>query len=110
MSGSQPFRVLHYLTPDGTDVFEDWLQGLDKRDADRIKAYVTRMYSGNFGVTRAVGEGVLELKINFGPGYRLYYLHDGNRIVVLLCGGDKGSQAQDIARAQLCAADYWRRK
>ena len=110
MSGSPTFQVLHYLTPSGTDVYEDWLRGLDSRDAERIKAYVTRMYSGNFGVTRSVGEGVFELKINFGPGYRLYYLHDGDRIVVLLCGGDKGYQTRDIAQAKRSAGDYWRRK
>ncbi|MFI5363040.1 MAG: type II toxin-antitoxin system RelE/ParE family toxin [Elusimicrobiota bacterium] len=59
---------------------------------------------------RTVGEGVLELKVDFGPGYRIYYLRDGDSIVVLLCAGDKGSQHGDIRRAHENAADYWRRR
>ncbi|OGR91230.1 MAG: hypothetical protein A2992_03445 [Elusimicrobia bacterium RIFCSPLOWO2_01_FULL_59_12] len=68
------------------------------------------MESGNFGVTRSVGEGVTELKIDFGPGCRVYYLRDGEQIVVLLCGGIKDAQSKDIAKAKTYAADYWRRK
>ena len=104
------FRVVHYLTSNGKDVYEDWLGELDTRDANRVVAHVTRMYSGNFGITRSVGDGVLELKIHYGPGYRVYYLHDKDNIVVLLCGGDKRTQFNDIARAKHNAANYWRRK
>jgi putative addiction module killer protein len=104
------FRVLHYLTPDGKDVYEEWLTGLDRGDADRIDAYVTRMERGNFGVTRTVHEGVSELKIDVGPGYRVYYLRHQERVVVILCGGHKGSQSRDIMTAKRYAADYWRRK
>lgn len=103
------FELLHYRTESGVNLFEEWLENLDRHDADRVNAYVSRMKRGNFGVTRSVGAGVLELKINTGPGYRIYYLHHGNRLVVLLCGGDKGSQAKDITLAKTCAADYWRR-
>jgi putative addiction module killer protein len=71
---------------------------------------VTRMELGHFGVHRHVGDGVWELKIRYGPGYRVYYIRDGERLIILLCGGDKGSQERDIARAKTYAADYWRRK
>jgi len=110
MKGFQQYLILHYLTPDGQDLYEEWLETLDRGVADRIDAYVTRMESGNFGVIRSVGEGVLELKIDFGPGYRIYYLRDSGQIVVLLCGGNKGDQPGDILKARRLGADYWRRK
>ena len=110
MRGPVKYRVLHYLTPDGRDLYEEWLDDMDHRDADRIDACVTRMQSGNFVVTRSAGEGILELKMDFGPGYRVYYLRDGEQVVVLLCGGDKDSQPKDILKARNCAVDYWRRR
>ena len=110
MSSPRKFHIRHYLAPDGQDLYEEWLETLDKRVADRVDAYVTRMESGNFGVTRSVGGGVLELKITFGPGYRIYYLRDGGSLVVLLCGGDKGNQPIDIQKARSLGAEYWRRK
>jgi len=110
MSDCKRFHIRHYLTPDGQDLYEAWLEALDGHVADRIDAYVTRMEAGNFGVTRFVGDGVLELKIDFGPGYRVYYLRDSEQIVVLLCGGDKEDQPKDILRARSLGADYWRRK
>ncbi len=110
MSVPAPFKILHYLTPEGVDLYEEWLNDLDTGDADRVDAYVTRMALGNFGISRSAGEGILELKIDFGPGYRVYYIRDQDRFVVLLCGGDKSSQSKDILKAGRCAADYWRRK
>ncbi len=110
MNGSQEYILLHYLTREGADLYEEWLQGLARNDADRVDAYVTRMRAGNFGATRTVGGRVLESKLNVGPGYRVYYLRDGERVVVLLCGGDKDSQSRDVGRAKQCAEDYWSRK
>ena len=104
------FEILHYITRDGKDLYEEWLDDLDVADADRIDAYVTRMESGNFGAARSVGDGISELKIDFGPGYRVYYLRDGQKVVVLLCVGVKDTQFKDIANAKAYAADYWRRK
>lgn len=69
-------------------------------------AYVDRMKGGNFGNSEPVGQGVSELKIDFGPGYRAYYIRQGNVVVVLLCGGDKASQQADIRKALGYAADY----
>ena len=81
-----------------------WLHRL--RDANaiaRIVARIRRMEQGNPGDTRSVGKGVVEMRIAYGPGYRIYYLHRGARIVILLCGGDKRTQRQDIEQAQILA-------
>jgi putative addiction module killer protein len=102
------FRV--YQRADSAAPFEDWLLGLEDFTASRIQSYLDRMKSGNFGNSRSVGRGVLELKINFGPGYRVYFLRDGGQVVILLCGGDKGSQERDIRKAWDFAEDYWRRR
>jgi putative addiction module killer protein len=67
------------------------------------------MELGHFGKQRWVGDGVWELKIKFGPGYRVYYLIEREQVVILLCGGDKGTQDRDITRAKDYATDYWRR-
>ncbi|QQR82061.1 MAG: type II toxin-antitoxin system RelE/ParE family toxin [Deltaproteobacteria bacterium] len=90
--------------------FSEWLDELDARTAGRIRAYTERMRSENFGDTKNVGRGVLELKLNFGPGYRVYYLRDGVSVVLLLCGGDKGSQEKDIQQAHNFAQNYWRQR
>jgi putative addiction module killer protein len=87
-----------------TKEFSTWLHRL--RDADaaaRIVARIRRMEQGNPGDSRSVGKSVLEMRIDYGPGYRVYYLHRGSQIVILLCGGDKRTQAQDIKRAYTLA-------
>lgn len=96
--------VRHYLTPEWRDPFEDWLAGLrDRRAVSAVLLRIGRLERGLFGNCKAVGGGVSELKIDAGPGYRVYFGRIGDRIVVLLCGGDKGRQDDDIARAK----DYW---
>jgi putative addiction module killer protein len=87
-----------------TQEFSTWLHRL--RDANavaRIVARIRRMEKGNPGDTSSVGKGILEMRIDYGPGYRIYYLHRGAQIVILLCGGDKRTQQQDIKRAQTLA-------
>ena len=87
-----------------TQEFSDWLHRL--RDANavaRIVGRIRRMETGNRGDSRSVGDGILEMRIDYGPGYRIYYLHRGAQIVILLCGGDKRTQQQDIKRAQKLA-------
>ncbi|MFA5988340.1 MAG: type II toxin-antitoxin system RelE/ParE family toxin [Sphingomonas sp.] len=84
-----------------TVVFADWLDGL--RDAvavKRIKQRLARVQIGLFGDAKSVGEGVSELRVDHGPGYRVYFARRGDVVVILLCGGDKGSQKRDIARAK----------
>jgi putative addiction module killer protein len=83
-----------------TDEFSGWLRRL--RDANavaRIAGRIRRMEMGNPGDSRSVGQGVLEMRIDYGPGYRVYYTHRGAQIVILLCGGDKRTQQQDIKKA-----------
>jgi putative addiction module killer protein len=87
-----------------TAEFSGWLHRL--RDANavaRIVARIRRMEMGNPGDTRGVGHGILELRIDYGPGYRIYCVHRGAQIVILLCGGDKRTQPKDIKRAEKLA-------
>lgn len=80
--------------------FTKWLDGLrDRRGRAKILMRLERLQQGNAGVTRGVGDGVFELKIDTGPGYRVYCLRDGDQLVILLCGGDKSSQDRDIEQA-----------
>ena len=80
-----------------TEEFSGWLHRL--RDANavaRIVGRIRRMEMGNPGDTRSVGQGILAMRIDYGPGYRIYYVHRGAQVVILLCGGDKRTQLQDI--------------
>lgn len=87
-----------------TAVFAAWLRGLRDRAAKaRIEVRLDRLALGNPGDVRPVGEGISELRITYGPGYRVYYVQRGEVLVVLLCGGDKSTQSQDIERAKVLA-------
>lgn len=89
-----------------TQVFQDWLKGLrDERAKGSILTRLRRVEEGNFGDHRSVGEGVSELRVDVGQGYRVYYTVRRTTVVVLLCGGSKSSQQRDIQRAQLMAAE-----
>ncbi len=88
-----------------TEAFATWFSALrDEQAVARISARLRRLALGNSGDVRPVGQGVSELRIDAGPGYRVYYKHAGLEIVLLLCGGDKSSQKRDIARALALAA------
>lgn len=87
-----------------TDVFQAWLGGLrDRRAAARIKVRIDRLAEGNPGDVKPVGDGLSEMRIDYGPGYRVYFANRGGIVVILLCGGDKGSQARDIEKAKAMA-------
>ena len=89
-----------------TPTFRDWLDGLRDRKARlRIDDRLKRLAAGNAGDTKPVGEGVQELRMRFGPGYRIYYIWHGQMLIVLLNGGDKNSQARDIAKAKSLAKE-----
>jgi putative addiction module killer protein len=100
-------EILRYVTSSGNDVFGEWLSSLnDDRAAAKIAVRIDRLAAGNFGDCKPVGEGVCELRIDWGPGYRVYYAVAGRRCVLLLCGGDKRRQSADIKRAVRYWNDY----
>lgn len=86
--------------------FSTWLHELDASPRSRILVRIRRVEHGNFGDWKAVGEGISELRIDFGPGYRVYFARHGNTVVVLLAGGDKSTQAADIRRAKGIWRDF----
>jgi putative addiction module killer protein len=87
-----------------TEEFADWLRDLrDRQGRAKILSRIVRLEEGNPGKTRSVGAGVVEMKIDFGPGYRVYYIQRGEIVIILLCGGDKSSQEKDIKRAKILA-------
>ena len=90
-----------------TEEFSDWLSALrDARAKAKILVRIARLAAGNPGDVQSIGKGVSELRINYGPGYRVYYIQRGMRYVLLLAGGDKSTQKNDIAKAQRLAAQY----
>ena len=103
-------EIRHYLTTSGTDTFEEWLDSLrDAKAEARVAARIARLAAGNFGDCKPLMDGVWELRIDWGPGYRVYYAMIGRTCVLLLCGGDKRRQSADINRAVEYWNDYRRR-
>ena len=101
------YKIYHYQTITGKRPFSKWLNDLsDRRAQATINFRLEQLKIGNFGKCSTVGEGVFELKIDMGPGYRLYFSQIGLEIVLLLCGGDKKSQRKDIAIAKKYYQDY----
>jgi putative addiction module killer protein len=89
-----------------TDEFQRWLRNLrDDRAVARIAVRIRRLEQGNPGDAKSLGSGLLEMRVDYGPGYRVYYVRRGAVVVVLLCGGDKRTQQRDIKRAQALAVE-----
>lgn len=103
-------EILEYLGPTGRSQFALWFAGLNGAAAARVTVALTRLGNGNFSNVKGVGSGVHEYKIDFGPGYRIYFGQDGERIVILLGGGSKKRQSAVIAAAQASWAAYKRAK
>ena len=98
------YDIQTYRTDDDVEPYVAWLGALPDRQAKaRIVVRVNRMAGGNLGDVKPVGDGVWEARIDYGPGYRLYYAQAGRRLILLLIGGDKRTQQSDIAKAH----DYW---
>ena len=104
-------QILEYLTENGLNPFRKWLEGLKDRQARaKVRVRLNRIRLGNFGDSKSVGNGVYELRIPYGPGYRVYFGRKGNKVIILLFGGDKKTQRKDIALAKKYWADYLRRE
>lgn len=103
-------NILTYVKADGSAPFNDWLEALrDRKARARIRTRINQVRLGNLGDCKSLGEGVSELRINFGPGYRVYFGQEGDTIIIVLSGGDKSSQNKDIKQAKAYWQDYKRR-
>ena len=103
-------QIFHYLTPDGRDLFQEWLDRLKDRKAKvAVQRRVDRLQGGGFGDSRFCRNGVWELRMDIGAGYRVYYARSGAEVILLLCAGSKNTQDADIDRAIACWQDYLRR-
>lgn len=104
-------ELLRYQNEDGSEPFSEWLNGLHDLQAQaRIRVRLQHLALGNFGDCRPVGDGVLELRVHVGPGYRVYLCRPGKSVLLLLSGGDKSDQKRDIKRAKAYWADWKRRQ
>lgn len=100
-------EIAIYKTQAGKKPFLEWVEGLrDTRTRVKVLLRIDRLKLGNFGDCKSVGGGVYELRIHYGPGIRVYYAQVGTQIVLLLCGGDKGSQKKDIRNAHAFLEEY----
>jgi putative addiction module killer protein len=103
-------QIREYLDAEDRSPFGDWFDGLNSAAARRVSDAIYRLGLGNFSNVKGVGSGVFECKIDFGPGYRIYFGRDGQTLVILLGGGTKQRQQQDIFQAGSCWQDYKRKK
>ena len=104
-------ELLRYRRIDGEEPFTEWLDGLrDKAASARIRIRLRRIEAGNFGDCEPVGEGVSELRVHVGAGYRVYFGRYGQKVILLLCGGDKSSQSSDIRTAKALWAEWKQRQ
>lgn len=102
--------IREFVDAEGRSAYAKWFDGLNARAAAKVATALVRMEQGNFSNTKGVGAGVLECRIDFGSGYRVYFGKDGDRLVILLGGGSKKRQQTDIRNAQVLWRDYKRRK
>ena len=102
--------VREYIDADGRSPFTKWLRALNVQAAAKVATALERIAAGNLSNVKGVGGGVLEYKIDFGPGYRIYFGRDGGRLVILLAGGTKKRQQADVRLAQVNWEDYRKRK
>ena len=103
----EPKELVFYADENGNEPFQLWLDDLrDAKNRRRIISRLVRVQQGNYGDVEPIGEGISELRFFFGAGYRVYFGEDAGNIVVILCGGDKSSQSQDIENAKAYWQDY----
>jgi len=102
--------IREYLNQAGHSPFRRWFTGLDALAAAKVATALYRLEQGNFSSVKHIGGGLFEYKINFGPGYRLYFGREGEEIIILLGGGSKKRQQADIESALACWQDYKKRR
>ena len=110
MLPSPVIELRYYLAGGGRNPFEQWFAELDSAAAAKVSVALARLEQGNLSNVKGVGEGVLEYRIDWGPGYRVYFGRDGDVLVILLTGGTKRRQQRDIEAAKALWADYKRRR
>jgi putative addiction module killer protein len=103
-------ELREYLAKQGNSPFGDWFERLHSPASEKVAVALYRLVSGNFSNVKSVGSGVLEYRIDFGPGYRIYFGRDGERVVILLGGGSKQRQDRDIRQAFDCWVDFKKRR
>jgi len=109
MAGDE-YSLRYYVAANGKRPFAEWLYSLaDRHAAARVQVRLDRLRLGHFGDARSLGKGLFELRIDVGPGYRVYFMVGGESAVVLLCGGGKSTQQKDVRRAREYQTDYRRR-
>lgn len=102
--------VNNYILPSGNEPVAEWLEALkDIKGRGKIRARINQLRAGNPGKFKMVAPGIMELKLDYGPGYRVYFARVGNKVIILLCGGDKSTQSADIKKATEYLGDYKRR-
>src|SRR4051812_15611733 len=102
-------EIRYYVAADGLQPFAKWFAGLDPIARAKVTVAIVRLEQGNLSNVKSIGEGVLEYRIDFGPGYRVYFGRDGDKLIILLTGGTKKRQQRDIATAHACWQDYKQR-
>ena len=104
-------EIEFYVTPSGRNPFDDWFESIrEAHTQSKILTRLGRLKLGNFGDCKSLGDEIAELRIHYGPGIRIYYSKIGNKVLLLLCGGDKGSQSRDINKAKEYLEEYQSRE
>lgn len=103
-------ELRNFLSTDGRDFFDEWFSELDPQAKTKVTAHLIRLKNGNLSNVKSVGEGVSERKIDWGPGYRIYFGRDGDILIILLAGGSKKTQPTDITSARARWSEYKHRK
>ncbi|WP_319526092.1 type II toxin-antitoxin system RelE/ParE family toxin [uncultured Desulfosarcina sp.] len=104
------YEIIEYTNDADQNLFREWFFSLDAKAAAKVTTAIARLENGNTSNVKSVGGGVYEYKINFGPGYRVYFAYDGKKIILLLTGGSKNRQSKDIKTAQARWVDHKARK